>query len=154
MSRVLALVEGPTEREFVRNVLAPHLGRRGVYLYPRVVGKPGHKGGVRSFDAVLRELIALARQEPLSVCTTMFDYSGMPPDWPGVADARGRSFREIPEIVEGAIAERLVSALGDSADPRRFIPYVQMHEFEALLFADPQRLAVSLGRPDLACRFQ
>ena len=43
--RVLVLVEGPTERAIVDNVFAPSLGSRSVFLYPRVVGKPGHKGG-------------------------------------------------------------------------------------------------------------
>ena len=32
---------------------------------------------------------------------------------------------------------------------RRFIPYVQMHEFEALLFSDPARFAAGISRPDL-----
>lgn len=33
---------------------------------------------------------------------------------------------------------------------RRFIPYVQMHEFEGLLFSDPSQLAAALGEQDLA----
>ena len=32
---------------------------------------------------------------------------------------------------------------------RRFIPYVQMHEFEGLLFSDPGQLAFALRRQDL-----
>ena len=37
---------------------------------------------------------------------------------------------------------------------RRFIPYVQMHEFEALLFSAPGQLASEVGRPDLEQHFQ
>ena len=36
----------------------------------------------------------------------------------------------------------------------RFIPYVQMHEFEGLLFSDPDRLAVELGKQELAQEFR
>ena len=58
MSRVLLLVEGQTERAIAEAVLAPHLAEKGVWLYPRIVGKPGHKGG-NSFSTVLRELKSL-----------------------------------------------------------------------------------------------
>ena len=36
---------------------------------------------------------------------------------------------------------------------RRFIPYVQMHEFEALLFSDPARFATGINRPELQADF-
>lgn len=39
------LVEGQTERAVVQSVLAPELGAKGVYVYSRVVGRPGHKEG-------------------------------------------------------------------------------------------------------------
>ncbi len=30
---------------------------------------------------------------------------------------------------------------------RRFIPYIQMYEFEALLFSDPAKLALAIDSP-------
>jgi len=36
---------------------------------------------------------------------------------------------------------------------RRFIPYVQMHEFEALLFSDPAAFAKGIESPDKAKDF-
>jgi hypothetical protein len=88
MSRVLILVEGPTERAIVDQVFAPALAVKGVYLYPRVVGKPGHKGG-NKFETVRRELRNLLRQELTSTVTMLFDYYGLPPDWPRKTDAKG-----------------------------------------------------------------
>ena len=44
--------------------------------------------------------------------------------------------------------------MGDSFNPSRFVPYVMMHEFEALLFSDCQELAQVIGRPELADQFQ
>ena len=37
---------------------------------------------------------------------------------------------------------------------RRFVPYVAMHEFEALLFSDCDRFGKAIDRPQLAARFQ
>lgn len=54
------IVEGQTEQTFVRELLAPHLGHHGVFAVPRLVGKPGHKGGPH-FDTWLTRLEALAR---------------------------------------------------------------------------------------------
>jgi len=35
----------------------------------------------------------------------------------------------------------------------RFVPYVQLHEYEGLLFSDPHRFAEAIGRPHLATDF-
>jgi hypothetical protein len=40
-----------------------------------------------------------------------------------------------------------------SDEPSRFLPYVQMHEVEALLFVDPKIMAEALERPELEARF-
>jgi len=42
---VYVVVEGRTEQTFIRDVLAPALSYRDVFLYPALMGKPGHKGG-------------------------------------------------------------------------------------------------------------
>ena len=44
--------------------------------------------------------------------------------------------------------------MGEDFDPRRFVPYVMMHEFEGLLFSDPERLGEGIGRPGLAPAFE
>ena len=103
MSRVLMLVEGPTERAIVDHVFAPVLGAKGLFLFPKVVGKPGHKGG-NKFAAVRRELKALYNQEPNSIVTMLFDYYGLPDDWPGLREAKGKRPYEIPCLIESAIA--------------------------------------------------
>ena len=42
--------------------------------------------------------------------------------------------------------------MGSGFDHRRFIPFVMMHEFEALLFSDCEQFAIGIDRP--ASRFQ
>ena len=94
MNRVLALVEGDTEQAFVRDVLAPELAHKGADLRARRIGKPGHKDGVRGYEVVLREIRTLLKEDLGRYCTTMFDYYGLPSNWPGVMEAKAKPFRE------------------------------------------------------------
>jgi hypothetical protein len=84
----------------------------------------------------------------------MADFYGMPTNWPGRMEVDIHSgVQEKAGVVEDALLNDIRNELGDSFDPARFIPYVQMHEFEAILFSDPNRLSESLGRSDLSDRF-
>lgn len=156
--RVLAVVEGPTEFSVLNSTVAAHLGARGVYFYPKIVGRPGHKGGVyRSFASVAKEIVNLFKQEPQAVVTTFFDFYAMPDDWPGVSEAKrakqqGHQTGDIAAIVERAMAEVIGEQTRDLQTPT-FIPYVQMHELESLLFAGPQEMADVFTQPTLALRF-
>jgi hypothetical protein len=146
------LVEGQTERAIVEQVFAPTLGINGVYLYPRVVGKPGHKGG-NKFVTVKRELKALIKQETNSIVTMLFDYYGLSNDWPGLAETKGKLSEEIPQIIEPAIAAEIAKELGATFNPGRFIPYIQLYEIESLLFAGPHEMALIFEQSDLEPRF-
>ena len=144
MVRVYVLVEGQAEETFVNKVLGPHFWGSEVYLYPRQVGKPGHRGGIGEYPRARRDILATLRQEPDSFCTTMFDYYGMPDSWPGREVARQRPLPQKPVMIEQAIMADVAAELGRELNYARFIPYVQMHEFEALLFSSPKLLADGL----------
>ena len=45
MVRVHIICEGQTEETFINEVLMPDFSRKGIYLYPALIGRPGHKGG-------------------------------------------------------------------------------------------------------------
>jgi hypothetical protein len=153
MTRVLIVVEGPTERAVIEQVLAPHFGGRGLSLHAKVVGKPGHKGGVRNFESVRKEIIALLRQERRSFVSTFFDYYGLPATWPGIGAVSGGPAQEKARVVEASMLQNLRSVLGEATDLNRFLPYVQMHELEALLFSSPNVMANTFERRDLASAF-
>lgn len=141
MSRVLVLVEGPTERAVIQQAFAEYFAVRGIYIYPRVVGKPGHKGGNR-FESVKKELLDLLKQEQHSIVTTFFDYYGLSDEWPGREQSKKcRNISEKPQIIENSIKETVKQYLSDNFNPERFIPYIQMHELEALLFTSPEIMA-------------
>jgi hypothetical protein len=157
--RVLAVVEGQTEFSVLNSTVAPHLGHMGVYLYPKVVGRPGHKGGVyRTFDSVSGEIVTLFKQEPSATITTFFDFYAMPEDWPGVrqakhAKANGLAIAEVARIVEDAWRVELAAKTAILNRPANFMPYVQMHELETLLFTSPKHMAEGFLQPQLEASF-
>ncbi|MBM4027097.1 MAG: DUF4276 family protein [Planctomycetes bacterium] len=78
----------------------------------------------------------------------MFDYFRIDADWPGRAEVRRRvksgaalTARQKADILETAMQRALEEAYPLSNAERRFIPYIEMHEFEALLFSDARILA-------------
>lgn len=134
MRRILVVVEGQTERAaFQQYHVAGLCGSRGFSIQPRIVGRPGHKGGVRSFQKVLPEILALLKQEPQSRVSTFFDFYRLPlANWPGYPESSILPPIRAVALIEAAMAAEVKKAIPDLA-PERFIPYVQLHEFEALL---------------------
>jgi hypothetical protein len=92
--------------------------------------------------------------EPKDFCITVQFYA-LPHSWPGRAMAvaeQGASRRA--EHVEAALLADLVQTAGSRFNPRRFIPFVVMHEFEGLLCSHPGTFANAISRPDLAPAFE
>ena len=78
----------------------------------------------------------------------MFDFYGMPSGWPSRKQANNVVFADKAITVESAIDQDIAAAMGDSFNPDRFFAYIQMHEFEALLFSNPQVLAETMRKPE------
>jgi hypothetical protein len=145
---VYVVVEGRTEQTFIRDVLAPAASSQGIYLYPALIGKPGHKGGDVRFDRAKDDIGHFLQQRTDTYVSTMFDYSGIGGDWPGRAEIhrRIRSGRNLTaaqkaDILEAAMQQAIEESYPQSNAMQRFIPYMAMHEFEALLFSDAHILA-------------
>ena len=84
----------------------------------------------------------------------MVDYYGLPKTgngaWPGRAAAPSRPFEQRAGTVEQALLEDVSEEMGRGFAARRFIPFVLMHEFEALLFSDCVQFAEAIGQDDVA----
>jgi hypothetical protein len=139
MSNLILIVEGPTERSFVQQHLAAHLARFGVRAWAVLPGRWGNQGGVRNWPVAREDILRVLRDG--NDCTTMFDYYGLPPDWPGRMAAAKRHPSDRSGLIEAAVSAEIAHALEGAADCGQFVPYGQMHEFEALLFADVEALA-------------
>lgn len=162
MSRLLLHVEGQTEETFVNDVLAPHLCERGYdSVRARLLGNArqrDRRGGIRDWNAVRRDITNHLREDTGAFATTMVDYYGLPRTgqraWPGRSRAATLRFAEKAEVVEAELLEDIRREMGGGLYPNRFVPYVMMHEFEALLFSDCERFGNGIERPDLAASFQ
>lgn len=125
MTRLLISVEGKSERKFVDQILKPHLSNFGVY-----VGKPQDMRGNISIDRVSRKLNSLV--DNYDFVTTLYDFYGF--------GKRGLEDDETKETLEKKIKESI-----KSNQQHKIIPYIQMYEFEALLFSDAEIMAKNLN---------
>ena len=146
-------VEGQTEEKFVDTLLAPHLATRG-YSRVRAGFIGGRQGGITSWTVAQRDIVNHLLEDPLCVATTMVDYYGLPATgrgcWPGRGGASQLAFADRAPTIEDGLLESVLGQMGPAFDRSRFIPYVMMHEFEALLFSDCDAFARGIFRPQLA----
>jgi len=121
--RVGIAVEGPTEEDFVKRVLANHLTVFGVWPHPALPGRRGGSISVQRLASGMRELL-----RDFDAVTSLVDYYG----FRGKGDAT-------PDGLESEILGQLNRTVTRPVSPRHVFPYVQSHEFEALLFADVEK---------------
>ncbi|MBI4860478.1 MAG: DUF4276 family protein [Candidatus Riflebacteria bacterium] len=147
--RLYVLVEGQTEEAFVKQVLRPHLREVDVPVTPiivttrrdRLTGRK-HRGGGR-WKQWFRDLRRLMmEQSGYGVrFTTLFDLYRLPDDFPrleihlSTADTLRR-------------ADDLEQEMGAALSDPRFIPYLQRHEFEALVLASLDSMDTLLDAED------
>lgn len=133
------VVEGQTEETFVNEILEPHLATLSVRASAHVVDpieKSGysHPGGLNNFAQAETDINLWLNHERGSGghVTTMFDLYELPNDFPGydVSAAFNDPYQRV-QTLENALAQEI--------NDDRFIPYIQLHEFEALLLCDPRR---------------
>jgi hypothetical protein len=142
MARLHLTVEGPTEQAFAANVLRPHLQGSGVYIgrielaaHAKRKGQV-HRGGLQRYLPFRNDLVRRLKEDKSQdfFLSTMIDLYALPSDFPGTDVLRGEQdpYRRV-EGMERALAK-------DIGDPR-FLPYVQLYEFEAILLADASKIA-------------
>ena len=143
---ITAIVEGLTEHIFIRDILAPHLWRKDIFIEPIIVTKPGQKGGDVRFSRVKNDIEKHLKQRPDTYLTLFVDYYGIKQDWPGVSDAkRINNPKEKAARINQATLQTVEDLWHEHNPSRRFIPYIAMHEFEALLFSNSTILAQKLN---------
>lgn len=122
MVRLGVVAEGQTEVEFVSWVLADHLRCRGVEPTPiPLLGNISVQRLANNMARVYREF---------DVVTSLVDFYGF----------RGKGNATVDDL-EKQVGQQVQLYVRRRWDVRRVIPYVQKHEFEALLFADVQAFA-------------
>jgi hypothetical protein len=133
------IVEGQTEETFVNDILAPHFSNKLVFVHARKVEtsrkqEKVFRGGLLNYIKAKNDIIRWIKQYHTDdwYFTTMFDLYRLPSNFPDYFKARNcRDLYRRIEILEYAFTK-------DISHPRnRFIPYIQLFEFEALILSEP-----------------
>lgn len=150
MKELYVFCEGPTEQNFCKQVLQAtffpqhdgevrpiriaHSRRHGVV----------HRGGVNKYVILKNDIhnTLEQHQRPGVSFTSMIDLYGLPSDFPGKADHRRNPDNPHPYV------EALEKAFGDDIGDARFIPHLQLHEYETLLFAEVESFRYSFDECD------
>lgn len=139
MARLYIFAEGQTEQTYGDIVLTHHLATFGVYVQGPILiahaKKKGrvHRGGGREYLPMRNDILRFLAQEKAkdTYFTTMIDLYAIHTDFPGLAEAEN-----VRHLARQRV-EQLEQAFANDINDRRFIPHIQLHEFEAILFVDP-----------------
>ncbi len=154
MNRVYVIVEGATEESFVKGPLADALFPHQVYLTPIILGVPGHKGGRTNYARLQKDVVRQLKQDKAAFCSTMIDFYGLGEGFPGTPVPSNLSNIQNVEHIERAVKQDICQRIPDFRPDLRFFPHLVLHEYEGLLFSDPDAFAGALNDPSLAPRFQ
>lgn len=132
MIRVNIVVEGQAEETFVNEVLAQHLAQFNVGAVARRVEfsrkrEQIQRGGLLEYPKLRKDVSNWLKQDRHAFVTTMVDLYALPGDFPQREEAAGLA-RPLERVL---FLER---AFAGDINSRHFIPNIQLHEFEALLF--------------------
>jgi len=142
-TRINIITEGSTEETFVNAVLIDHLQLFKIFdvrthsittSYSN--GQP-HRGGFLKYDHLKMDIIRWLRQDPQAYVTTMIDLYALPADFPN-----REQFIHISHPYRKV--EKAEEELAKDIDNPRFIPNIQLHEFEAVLFSDVDQIHKSM----------
>ena len=132
MKRIIIIGEGQTEQSFCNDVLQPHFLRHSIYVQNPVIKKT--RGGIVNWQALKHQVEQHLKQDKSAFVTTLIDYYGIHahhkyPRWENVKHIQDKS--QVLSEIERSMQEDV-----NEEWRHRFIPYIQLHEFEGLLFSD------------------
>lgn len=130
MKPLIIVVEGDTEEEFVKELLLPYFIEHEIYDVRaiKISTKAGFKGGFVNYDHLKRDVNRYLKERKNQIITTFVDYFRLPNSVPKYDECQKIHFVD-------ARIECLENSIREDFQNERFIPYIQKHEFEAVLFS-------------------
>lgn len=130
MKQLIFLVEGKSEVIFVERYLIPYLYQQKEALQAvpmraqtiRTNRKQHKKGGAPNYPKVKNELKILLK-DPQRIVTTLLDFYALPTDFPNHTTDKAN----VQQIEDGMLQD---------FPTNNFMPFIQVYELEALMFAD------------------
>jgi hypothetical protein len=99
-------------------------------------------------------MLARLKQDRVAYCTTMFDFYGLGKGFPGTPLPPNLSNADKVIRLERAMKEHIIAEVPDLRADVRFLPYLQLHEYEGLLFSDPEAFANGIYQSHMTPQFQ
>ena len=133
MKRLIIIAEGDAEENFVNSILAPHFNSLGLYNGIQCFKIKKSNGGISKYSDVKKDIINTLYENDVIV-STMLDFYRLPSSFPGkqTAVALPTHLQQV-EHIEEKLKEEIETTQGCEFD--NLIPYIQLHEFEALVFS-------------------
>lgn len=130
MKRLFIVVEGQTEEAFVKELMIPYFISNGIYdVRPVLIQtSKGHKGGFVNYEHLKNDLQRLLKSQGQDVIVSTFVDFFRCPELPSQAKVDS-----LPS--HSKKVEEMQNIMASDINDWRFIPYIQLHEFEALLFS-------------------
>ena len=133
MKRIIIICEGPTEVEFCKELLYPHLLDFGIIIQWALPGWSG--GGEIAWSKLHKQILATLKQDSTAIVTTFVDFYGLQkptlfPNWDEAILIKADPYKRI-ELLEQGMMDSIPENIR-----HRFIPNIILHEFEGLLFND------------------
>jgi len=138
MKRLYIVCEGHTEEAFVKEVLAPAYTALDIRA-----SRVGKRGGIKSWGEIENDVIRFLKDQEASV-SMMIDFYRLPKDTPGISAIAENPKK--PTIAAQIIQEQIACKISCT----RFIPFLMVHEFEALLFSNPDAVGLLFSKKELA----
>ena len=133
MKRLVIIAEGETEESFVNNILCPFFCSKGIYNSIQCFKTKHSHGGVSKYSYIKKDILNIIYEKDV-VVSMMIDFYRLPSDFPGFNDLKvTQTHQEQANLLETRIKKDLEDSQNQLFD--NFIPYIQLHEFEALVFA-------------------
>lgn len=136
MIRVNIVCKGPTEERFVSKMLAEYFISRSIIL------NPINLNGGFNYNRLKNNIIKTLNHDKSAYATTLVDLYGINNDYPGYALNQNKEALQKVEAIEQAVEADILAFT--NLHNRQFFAYFQLHEFETLLFSEPQSLEESL----------
>lgn len=132
MKRIIIICEGETEQEFCKSVLVKHFISLQIEIQRPLIKKTS--GGIVAWENLRIQIEKHLKEDNTAFVTTLIDFYGINlkhkfPEW---LEAE-KIFDKIRRL--DFIEERMKLDINKNLN-WRFIPYIQLHEFEGLLFND------------------
>lgn len=133
--RLLIICEGQTEKEFINRILRPYILCRAPN-FERVdcFEITTTRGGLTKYSDLNKDIINCIYQSDI-VVSTLIDFYGLPTSFPKYSESSKIANKcERVDYLEQAILED-ISKTQEGDFNKILIPYIQLHEFEALIFS-------------------